>query len=398
MVGRRRIRFRFFIFLALLLYGVYGVMSALQSPVVLASVTQGELAVTLNGQSLLIREERVYNAPVYGKAVFHISDGEMAARDQVVALLYREDFDADAVSRLYEVQERILRYQQDNLTDQILSADFERLDVALMEMAAEIQSLTMTRQHEGLGRMESRLHRLMVHRQEVLDRLLAPDETLKGLYRLESGLRKQMEDWVFEIAAPEAGIVSFYLDGLEQVLDGRAAEQLTLEDFKNLLTYVPLPAAKGEAKAEQPFLRLVCPINNWYLAMKVPASEFFFRQGDMVQVRLFAEGDPIYPAQVYRAVSDQGYTLLILQMIGEPGTAVNLRTPHAEISKPVSGLMVPANALTQQRSRTGLMVWERTEFVFMETEVLGINGSSAIVAPISDNQVLRLHDEVRVFQ
>lgn len=398
MVGRRRIRFRFFLFLALLLWGLYGILRVFQAPVVMASVTQGELEVMLHGRSLLIREERVYNAPVYGKAVFHIADGEMAARDQALALLYREDFDANAVARLYEVQQEILSYQQNNLTDQILSADLNRLDGAIMQLAADLQSKTIARRHEGLGRMEAGLRRLMMQRQEVLDRLLEPDGTLQKLYQTESELRRQIEDWVFEITAPEAGYVSFYLDGLEQVLDGRAAEQLTREDFHNLLGYVPLPAADGEAKAEQPFLRLVCPISNWYLAMEVSASDNFFRPGDAVQVRLFAEGDLVYPARVDRVAADQGRTLLILQMIGEAGAAVNLRTPYAEISKSVSGLMVPSKALTRQRNRTGLMVWDRTGFVFMETKVLGIRGNYAVVAPDSDTQVLRLQDEVRVFR
>ena len=63
---------------------------------------------------------------------------------------------------------------------------------------------------------------------------MAPDSYLEKLYAQEAELNKQLEEWRIEIAAGP-GLVSFSLDGMEDILSIKSLNYLTLQDFHNFI-------------------------------------------------------------------------------------------------------------------------------------------------------------------
>ncbi len=395
-IGRRRIKIRFFILLGFIIAGVVYGYQTLKPPPVYAAVTYGDVLLVHNGRALIIREEEVYNAPAYGKVVYHASDGEMVSMEQPIARLYKENFDEEIMYKLYAVQEKILKYQQDNLLDQVHDSDLNKLDRALIKTVTALQENIRLGEHPSLGRKESQLRGMIAQRQLILDKRSEPDDFLKKHYEQEGHLLKQIEDWYVDIVSPKPGFVSFYIDGLENVLDARAVDKLIPEDFRQLLVS-PLPdPSTGEAKAEQPFFRVVDSLSDWYIALEHPYRETYYRKGDKVSVHMYSGTDQTYPAIVYKVVKGKAHTLLLLQMQGDPARVVNLRTVPIELSKPVQGLIVPDKALIEKKGRTGIEILSSEQLIFVEIAVIALSDGYAVVEPVSDTQVLRLHDQVRV--
>lgn len=56
----------------------------------------------------------VFNSPIYGKAIKNVRDGDTVNKDQQIAVLYKENYDEHIANQLFIVQDKILKYQEEN--------------------------------------------------------------------------------------------------------------------------------------------------------------------------------------------------------------------------------------------------------------------------------------------
>ena len=80
-----------------------------------------------------------------------------------------------------------------------------------------------------------------------------PDHYLEQLYAQEAEINNQLEEWRLELVAPQSGLVSFSLDSMEDILDIKSVNYLTINDFVNLTTQEVIETEEDEAGDEQPF-------------------------------------------------------------------------------------------------------------------------------------------------
>ena len=73
---------------------------------------------------------------------------------------------------------------------------------------------------------------------------------------------------------------------------------------------------------------------------------------------------------------------------------INKRILPIQIQKTVEGLLVPEEALMRHKGKQGVFLKEGEENIFIETSVKALSDGQAIVESISDNQILKLHDQV----
>jgi len=396
-IGRRRIKLRFFVFLALLLSGAFyfhTIFTEGRPPAAsaYAAVANGKIDMAISGPAVILREESVYTAPAYGKAVYLAADGATVNKDQPVAVLYKENFDEDRVGQLYSVQEKIIQYQQDQLLGQVIDGDVSKLKTDINTLILDVQTMVRDNNLESLAQKENQLRTMLEQKQKLLDYRTEPDSYLKGLYDEEADIMSQMKDWTVNIIAPESGLISFQLDGYENILGIDSVDKLTSKDIQQILENSSPVDKPGDAKAEQPFFRMVDPLSSWYAVVQSNGSEAYFNRGDEIQVSL--EGRESFPAKIYRINREKGNFLLVLEFSGNVEQMINKRILPIQIQKTVEGLLVPEEALMRHKGKQGVFLKEGEENIFIETSVKALSDGQAIVESISDNQILKLHDQV----
>jgi putative membrane fusion protein len=397
-IGRRRVRLRFFFFLAMLLFGALYLFTSIfdfdrdPTSASFATVAYGQVDMNISGPAIIIREEEVFTAPAYGKAVYLAADGVSVTKDQPVAILYKENFDESIIGQLYSVQERIILYQQDQLLGQVIDGDISKLKSDIEYLVLDVQSMVRDNRLDSLPKMENQLRSLLAQKQKLLDYRTEPDSYLKGLYDEEARILNYMKDWTINIIAPESGLISFQLDGLENILGINSVDKLTSYDFEQIMEHVPKYNAAEDAKAEQPFFRMVDPLSNWYIAIQSHGNEEYFNRGDKVQVS-FEDGSSA-TASIYRINREKGNSFLVLEFSGNVDRIINKRVTPVSINKTVEGLVIPKEALVHHKGKRGVFLKDREEMVFIETSVKALSESKAIVESISDNMILKLHDQV----
>lgn len=404
-IGNRRVKFRFFIILALLIGGIFYLLTFHKSASAYSSISYGKLDMVYNGFAVIIRDEKVYTAPAHGKAVFLVSEGSRVETNQPVAVLYKENYDEVIVKQLYDIQEKIIEYQQNRLMDQVVNSDLITINEDIDSSVSQIQELVSEGKYSSLGVLESQLRVLLENKQKLLDYQTEPDFYLTELYNREASLMAQIEAWTIRLQSPSFGYISFFVDGWEHVIDKDSIGKITLADLENIFAnsvndtsksgFSGSPALEqetAEVQMEEPFFKIVDPSDEWYAVLKCDDSEIFLQQGDIVEA-VFDDQEKM-SAIVTHVHKENNQSILVLQFSTGMDKIISKRVSPLEIRKTVEGLMVPTGALHNNRGVQGVYVKDKDKNIFIETSIQALSNGFAIVESVSDEQALQLHDQV----
>jgi len=394
-IGNRRIRFRFFVFLFLIIAGFYFILNALNRSYTYGIVEYGELTLNDTGDALIIRQEEVYSAPEYGKVTFLLAEGENVEKEQPIAVVYKANYKEELVYQLYNVREKILSYQQENILQDVIDNDIEKIEKEISDAIISIQVSVRDTQLEGLDKKEKKLRSLFDNRQRIFDKKTTPDHYLEQLYAQEAELNNQLEEWRLELVAPQSGLVSFSLDSMEDILDIKSVNYLTINDFVNLTTQEVIETEEDEAGDEQPFFRIINP-DKWYMACLVKEPVILYEDGQDVEVSFIGLQSETLEGKVYRIEKGQEGCLLIVEFNDKIESFINVRRAKTEISKKFQGFMVPADAIVTRRGRKGVMTVKDDSKIFVEVNVIASDGQNAIIEKEGESGDLELHTKVLI--
>jgi putative membrane fusion protein len=394
-IGNRRIRFRFFIFLILCIVGCYYISRIFNRSYSYGIVEYGELSLNDKGDALVIRQEEVYNAPEYGKVNFLLAEGESVEKEQPIAIVYKANFKEELVYQLYSVREKILSYQQENILQDLIDKDIEKIDKDISNTILSIQTSIRDNQLESLDRSEKKLRSLFDNRQRIYDKKMAPDSYLEKLYAQEAELNKQLEEWRIEIAAPGPGLVSFSLDGMEDILSIKSLNYLTLQDFQNFIGQDIMDADEDATREDKPFFRIINP-DKWYMACLIDKPSIIYEDDQIVEVSLIEPHSLTLEGKVYRIQKEQERCLIILEFSEKVEDIINIRSTKAEINKKFQGFMVPARAIKTRRGKKGVIAVKGDSKTFIEVNVIASDEHNAIIEKEGESEGLELHTKVLI--
>lgn len=396
-IGRRRVRLRFFVFLFTVIMGCYYLIHASTRTPVYGIVQYGEILLKDRGDALVIRQESVYDAPEYGRVNFLVAEGESVEKEAPVAVLYKANYKEELVYQLYNVQEKILLYQQENIVQEIIDKDLEKVEKDIVGTVASIQVAVRDLQLDKLDDYEKRLRSLFASRQKVLDQKMGSDPYLERLYKEEAELNKQLEEWKVELVAPESGFISFSLDGMEDILGAKAVNYIKIEDFKSFYgkDVVEQVDSGEDANADQPFFKIVQP-GKWYAACLISKPQINYVEGQEVDVSFIGPQVQTIKGKVYRIVQGKGETLVIVEFNEKVEDFINKRSVKVEISKNFQGFMVPAGAVVTRRGEKGIRMIREDSEAFVPVEMVASDGDNAIISEKGESKQLELHAKVRI--
>jgi len=404
-IGKRRVKLRFFIIIALLLGGIFYIFTGNKSAVAYTTISFGRLDVVNNGLAILIREETVYEAPGYGEVVYLVAGGSPVETGQPIAVLYKESYNEEIAKQLFDVQEKIVEYQQEQLMDHVIRSDITNINTEISDLVIEIQSFVKDKEYTELGILESRLRDLLLNKQKLLDYQTEPDSYLTALYDEEASLMAQVSEWTLQLEASESGLISFNIDGFENILGINSIDKLTATDVDYIIEHSAQEPKETEINdnlmenqqstvvhLEQPFYKIVDPNTEWYAVLKCDSKGNYLNQGDIVEAAF--EGQEALSALVTHIHKDKDQSIIVMKFSNDMGKMINRRVYPLEIRKTVEGLMVPIEALHKNKGMEGVYVKDRDENIFIETSIQALSNGYAIVESVSGNQVLQLHDQV----
>ena len=339
----------------------------------------------------VIRDEAEVQGSASGVVVPAVSNGSRVARNDTVAYVFADSASAENYAKSLSVKEEIARCDSFSQNNAGLT-DVERLDdevdSSFLELIASLDAGECLRSDEAADEFNDTLTRLKVATGETIDFTQKKADLQAQLDMLNQGIRQ-----LSTITASGAGYYVSSVDGYEHCTDYASAAGLTADEVDKLLSEQNQPSTGSSGtlgKLIQNF--------DWYLACAVEVSQISdLKVGDTVPVSLpNAVSENILTTVKAINNSPDGRAALILECSLMDEQLATLRIENAQIIlEEHRGLKIPASAIrVNGENEKGVYVVKGDIMLFKKIEILYSDGDDAIIDPDSENNEVKIYDQV----
>lgn len=328
----------YIVFCLLILYLIYAVYLLVKQPTDKVTVENGTLYLEETNIGYVIRDEQVVKGNNYKNGMEQIkNEGEKTAK-------------GDSIYRYYSKNEENLKKQiaeldvqiQDSLKGQtsIFSSDVKLLDNQLDE---KIELLKETTDISKILEYQKQIEDLVTKKAKISGETSAAGSYLKQLYNQRTKLEEQLNSGAEYINAPISGIVSYKVDGLEEILTPNNFSTLSKEFLENL------KLKTGQLIATNNECGKIIESSKCYIATISNSDEVKNAKIDnKVQIRL--SNNKVIDAKInYISQENEEETLIILEINKQISELANYRKISFElIWWSSTGLKVPNQSIVEE--------------------------------------------------
>ena len=330
------------IFIIVSLYIIYAVYLIIRTPTDTITVENGTLTAEESSTGYIIRDETIVRGKNYKNGINQIIlEGEKAAKNQTIFRYYGKE-ETKLQSKIDEVNEKIQKaLEKENL---FTSSDIKNLDD---QIDSKLQDLKTMNDVKNLSEYKKQLSEIMLKKATIAGENSKSGSYIKKLIEKREKYEKQLIEGSEYIVAPKSGIVSYRVDGLENVLKTDGFEELNESKLNELdvKTGQIVSSSSEEGKVINNF--------NIYIATvldSLPAKQA--ETGKNVLITL-ASGEEVNATIHYTKVQDNGKVLIIFKI----NTLTDELRSYRKISFNITwwsfaGIKVPNDAIIEDENHS----------------------------------------------
>lgn len=326
------------ILLIVVSYLIYVVYILVKQPTDIFTVEEGKVYSEETDVGYIIRDEQVVKGENYKNGMEQIkTEGQKAAKGESIFRYYSKNED-DLVKQISELDEKI----QEAMSNQtnLFTSDVKLIENQIDE---KVDALNKTTDISKLEEYKKEIYELVTKKANMIGEKSASGSYLKQLQDQRTSLENQLNSGAEYITAPESGIVSYKVDGLEETLTPANFSALSKEYLEqlNLKTGKIIATSDECGKIVDNFSCYIATISNTDEAKNA-------KIGDKVKVRL-SNNVEIDAKISYLSQENDDEVLLVLQINKQIEELCNYRKISFDlIWWSYSGLKVPNQAIVEQ--------------------------------------------------
>ena len=376
--SRKRIKGRFFLMILILVGFIALVVVVANALKKTGEIQFGSLGADLEVNAAIIRDEKVIMSEPYEKITFDVVEGETVNNDQVIAQLYRRGYQDETMVTLLNLQKQIYDYQMQLLGGQA-PQELVDLNANIDEVEKQIRAVSRGQSTLDMLDLEQTLKDLEDQRVTLLQSVVTADTTLTQLYSDLKSQQNVMSSWKRDILnTGGTGIVSFYFDGYEQVLNVNKLSTINSALVKTVVNGGNT-AKNADSTSEVPLYRI---INNthWFIAFVTNATDpMRLAEGEQYSVLFQDYSDQQYTATARASQVSENAVVNILEFNTDIGKLIGTRTVAATISKSAQGLVVPLSAIQIISGMPGINISYGDSVLRVEVDILAQSDNKAVI-------------------
>ena len=327
------------ILLVLLIYLIYVIYLLIKQPTNVFTIEEGKLYKEETDIGYVIRNEKVVKGENYKNGMEQIiAEGEKAAANENIFRYYSTN-EENLKAKIAELDGKIQEAMAKEDTN-IPSSDVKTLENQIDQKIENINKITNMSQ---LEEEKKQIDELVSKRAKIAGETSPQGSYLRSLIDERKGYESELNSGAEYVKAPISGIVSYRVDGLEEVLTPDNFSNLSKEYLEGLnLSTGKIVATSNEAGKV---------IDNFYCYIATITSSEEAKQaevGDKVKVRLSNNIET--DAEITNIIKeDDGDIILILRLTEQIKELINYRKITFDlIWWNASGLKVPNQAIVTE--------------------------------------------------
>lgn len=345
MAVRRRPRTKFYFVLGATVVVIAVILVLLLSSQGTVAVEWSSAEFDNSYDMLIVRDEVVYEAKNYGKTNYIAVEGQPVKAGDPIVEVYEWGYNDETLSKLLELQKTIMQYQTEVVRADVIDDSLNDINSRIDAKATEIQQAIFDNNSMVLLPLERDMEALLDERMTYLRVNTMADNQLSGYYTQESELLTRFAEWRSQLNANENGIVSFYFDGCEALMNKQNIGSFTREALEEVFEGKTIEIPEKD-KAYAPLYRVVNG-NEWYVVLLSDEKIDEMHMGNNFSIIFEDYLDTQYTGLVYNVSElDQNagyvYTIMIQDNIGP---LLGERRVSARLYGVQEGLSIPKSCV-----------------------------------------------------
>ena len=320
-------------------YAIYGICQLATNPTDIFLIEQGSISQEERVEGYVIRQEEKVQGNNYKNGMVQIkSEGEKCAKDENIFRYYTEG-EEDLIEKIAELDEKIDEAQKSDTTGPLLS-DIKLLD---KEIELRLNELSKMNDSQKIAEYKKEIQDYIKKKTEIIGENSKSGSYLNKLIQERKKYEEKLNSGSEYVKAPMSGVVSYKVDGLEDVLtpDDFSSYNRSFFDGLNLKTGQAIATSSESGKVVNNY---VCYIATIIKKDKTNGIE----QDDDLDLRL-SNGDEIHANVYYIQEQTDNDVLVVFKITKDVEKLIDNRKISFDIIFwQYSGFKVPNTAIIKE--------------------------------------------------
>lgn len=362
-------------------------------------ISMGDIEESVNVRGYIVRDEQLINAPFTGKYVPDIEEGEKVKANQMIAKVML-DGDEDILNSIKKLDFEILEAKRSKTYNkEVYNADISKIDNKIEENINLLIRESNSCKYTGYKKIKSEIDALMMKKSEIMGEDAVTDSYIDTKINERDMLWAKLNKEDKSVKAHNAGIVSFCVDGLENVLKMSSVDELDCKFFdSNDIKNIRRDTDNLVVAANTPFAKIINGIDAYVVAVLDKGIAANYKEGASVKVR-FNDVNKLVAGNIVGRNDSKEKSVVIVKISSAIQYLSSYRVCNVDlISNSYSGLKVSRKSLKDYDKDSGtarIGVVKSNKVEYRDVNVLGYNNEFAIIEndPLEMNNRVNLYDE-----
>ncbi|WP_422448198.1 HlyD family efflux transporter periplasmic adaptor subunit [Thermoanaerobacterium sp. DL9XJH110] len=336
-------------------------------------VDRGSIQKSFFSEAVVVKNEILIKSPTGGNLQFLVKSGERVRVNTPLFIVttnlgQKEEYEREIV----ELEKKIKSLKESSVS----SLSINVIDKSIDETRKELKQAVSKGQFEKTSALKNELARLMKEKQE---KIKVEESNIRLLEKALKEKRNKLQEIQKIVYSPAAGIVSFNIDGYENLLSPDTLQSLSSKQIKSINGQAIKRDAENSgqvitATAGKPVLKIV---DNFTSFLVFDTGNNRLEKGKSYDVRLPATGTRVKGKVI--DVYEDGHVGVILIDEDLPELFDSRKVEIEVLTENYTGNLIPTSCLVSLDGRVGVYLLEQGEKVFTPVKVIAKSGDKAIV-------------------
>ncbi|KAE9637154.1 HlyD family efflux transporter periplasmic adaptor subunit [Defluviitalea raffinosedens] len=314
-------------------------------PLSIEVVQMGTIDNNIHVKGIIVRDETVIKSTKAGNIQYFIYEGEKVKSGTPICMVANNSALSQIQKELDKINENIIKVQDQRKEFSTVQKDIQNVNYQIDDLIDNLRSTYSNKNFIQIYSIKNSIQVEIEKKQILLSQ--EDSSSLKNLVLQKNTYENQLAANSDVVLTPKGGIISYYIDGLEEKFTPKTLDNLAVKDLEQNSEPKDISQMQSVEK-NAPLFKI---INNydWYIVGSLSADlAKDWEVGNQVSIQ-FNDGQPPIKAKIYKIKPVDHDVIFVFQTTEQMTPLISKRNIEFEIVREnYEGIKIPVNSIVEK--------------------------------------------------